>query len=449
MKKHLTLFLVTLSLSHAVLLAAAPNGRLPATESLRQRMIVTIADKLPDTAAPLPAELDADIGETITLLARQRQQRLPPVDYYRLIDRLQSLGLPTLAQQLIDAGDNNEALRRRRLRQARLWLQRGDPAAASATLPRSRDKRRIQQTLAIRAAIAEAENTPVLARRLYRSLDNPTPFDRFRLARLLLVDNPDKAIALLEDIVTASNTPAPLREHIRLVIAERRFRQGQYQQVVEVLQNVANDSAETAKALYLLGRAEWENHRPRQAIRHWDEAVSRLPVNPYIADSLLALPYALASIDALDEAVKRYRDAIQRLGESRQILARARARIEQDDWLRRRETQPASMQAFTREIPGGPFLLEQLASADFQDTFSAWWRLQQLQPLFAYLSDAESVLALRTEWRQKTRLLEDDLRQRLLTALADHDRYLDDNRIEAHYGLARLLDRRITRKSGS
>ncbi len=422
----------------------AANNPVSTIETLQTQIITATAER---RTAPVTGT-DSIIAETITLLTQQQKQTLPSAAYGRLIARLQDSGLLSLAGKLLRARSNSSMLHPAQLRQARLLLNRGDLTAAAAALPKTRNKRWKQQVLSLQAAIAYAAQQPQQALQLFKKIDTPTPFDRYLLAQLYQNKSPAQSMALLEGIISDTTATAALREHTRITLAQMHFNNHRYKQVITILQHVSSDSVDAEQALYLLGRAQWQNNHPRQAIRHWDAAISRLPVNPFIANALLALPYALAHIAALDEAVTRYRDAIKQLTHARKQLALARQQLQQSHWPTKiPAAESLTEQDFIDSIPGGEYVFEEISNRHFQDASTAWRRLQQLKPLLKQLPATESA-SLQHRWQDQLSRLATAMSQQLATAQAEYGRFLDDSLLAARYGLARMLDQRSKGESG-
>lgn len=152
-------------------------------------------------------------------------------------------------------------------------------------------------------------------------------FAQFNLGvALLRSGQADQGYALLDEVgqgSSASEEMRALRDKANVALGYAYLQAGRSVDAASVLQRVRLDGPESSKALLAAGWADSAQGRFADALVPWSELRGRSLLDPAVQESLLAVPYAYASLSADRQAAQYYESAIdayqretQRLDES-------------------------------------------------------------------------------------------------------------------------------------
>jgi outer membrane protein assembly factor BamD (BamD/ComL family) len=286
--------------------------------------------------------------------------------------------------------------------------------------------------------------TPILRR--LQGAKVLTGFSEYNLAIAHLQnERSDLAIAQLEKAgaVKARTEPSrAIRDKANLVRGTMLLKTGQFDEARSSLERVRMDGPFSNQALLSAGWADMSSNRAERALVPWKLLVSRNHTDPAVQEAMLALPYAYGQLEVHGRAAHLYGQALQTYGnelerldasitsirEGKFLEALVREEIRKDrDWVIR-----------LRELPESPethYLMELLASHDFQTALSNYLDLEDLRKRLK-------------RWRSSFDAYEDIIRVRrqyyepLLPGLDQQFRELDSRRrlrLEQHEILADRL----------
>jgi len=165
-----------------------------------------------------------------------------------------------------------------------------------------------------------------------------------------------------------------LRDKANLALGYALLQDGQPQAAKEPLQRVRLEGPFSNKALLGVGWADAEMDNYRRALVPWMELRGRDLLDPAVQESMLAIPYAMAQLDAISQAADHYLNAIEAFYEETNRLDRTIAHIESgkmfDELL---TTDPLNSTGWywqLEQLPEGPearYLFHLLAKHEFQE----------------------------------------------------------------------------------
>ncbi len=165
-----------------------------------------------------------------------------------------------------------------------------------------------------------------------------------------------------------------LRDRANLALGYALLQDGQSQAAKEPLQRVRLEGPFSNKALLGMGWADAEVNNYRRALVPWMELRGRDLLDPAVQESMLAIPYALAKLDAVSQAADHYLNAIEAFYEEANSIDRMIGLIESgiifDQFLADEPLGTTGWYWSLEELPEGPearYLYLLLASHEFQE----------------------------------------------------------------------------------
>ncbi|MFO1428180.1 MAG: tetratricopeptide repeat protein [Steroidobacteraceae bacterium] len=158
-----------------------------------------------------------------------------------------------------------------------------------------------------------------------------TAFARFNLGVALIRDNQldvaARYLGAVGQMQTRSSELLALRDRANLALGFAYLQAGEAANARPYLQRVRLDGTYSNRALLGAGWAEAELGEYRAALTPWLELKGRNLLDPAVQESLLAVPYAFAKLDAPAQASEYYEAAIQAFGEKSARLDAAIERV--------------------------------------------------------------------------------------------------------------------------
>jgi tetratricopeptide (TPR) repeat protein len=198
-----------------------------------------------------------------------------------------------------------------------------------------------------------------------------------------------EAQALLNEIGNSSpfnEEFASLRDKANLALGYALLQDGQPSAAKIPLQRVRLDGPFSNKALLGVGWADAENGDFRSALVPWMELRGRDLLDSAVQESMLAVPYAMAKLDAVGQAADHYLNAIEGFYEEADRLDRTIAYIESgemfDQLLTIDPLDSAGWYWQLEKLPKGPearYLFHLLATHEFQEGLKNFRDLNYLQ----------------------------------------------------------------------
>lgn len=255
-------------------------------------------------------------------------------------------GMPDTAESLFEqvlAQSASEQL------QGRAWLQlakarhrRNDSSAAQQALgkaaphlaPQTRDESLNLMGLLQILSQDSAEAATTLAELSERG--DWSSYGRFNRA-IALIRNGESSqgMALLDEIGSddaETDEMRSIRDRANLLLGYLALESEQADKAREVFQRVRLSSPASSQALLGAGWASLKLNQPEQALIPWQTLAKRTTSEPSVLEVQLAIPYALAQLEAEQQSLQGYRDAILRYDDSLQDLDVVIEQVRQDSF---------------------------------------------------------------------------------------------------------------------
>ena len=321
---------------------------------------------------------------------------------------------------------------------AKIWLQRGylDKAQnalsnLSEDLPKNlwREAQMLQSQIYINSGQYE-QAIQLLAN--WEGRTEWSHYARFNLGvAMVRSGNVDAARQILDelgDIDPYNDELTALRDKANLALGYALLQDGQHRAAKAPLQRVRLTGPFSNKALLGMGWADAEVENYRRALVPWMELRGRDLLDPAVQESMLAIPYALAKLDAVSQAADHYLDAIEAFYEETNRIDRMIGMIESgeifDYFLAEDPLGTTGWYWRLEELPEGPesrYLYLLLASHEFQEGLKNYRDLHYLSRNLESWQGSIDVFANMLETRKEAF---DDRLPRVEDALARAD--IDD-----------------------
>ncbi len=221
---------------------------------------------------------------------------------------------------------------------AKIWQQRGYLAESELALKNLSndlpDKlRREAQSLQAQILIANGKYDEAIS--LLQQWKGKTEWARYAEFNLgvamVRAGRVDEAKSILNDLgerKAHNEELAALRDKANLALGYSLLQDKQPTEAKEPLQRVRLDGPFSNKALLGFGWADAEIENYHRALVPWMELRGRDLLDPAVQESMLAIPYALAKLDAISQAADHYLNAIEAFYEETNRIDRTIGYIE-------------------------------------------------------------------------------------------------------------------------
>lgn len=311
----------------------------------------------------------------------------------------------------------NEAL----FRLARIYFQKDQPENAQLAVERIHGTvpAKISGDLAfLRAQIELAGGRNPEAIRLLKELQGEKSLEGFSsynlgIAQLRSGNEADGRATLDRTGQLGSTLPATLaiKDKANLVLGYQLLEEKKHENAKLVLDRVRLEGPFSSRALLGSGWADAAAGNFERALVPWSLLASREITDPAVQEALLAVPYAYGKLNVHGRAALLYGSALEAFGREIDKLSASIKSIRAGNFLRAlvqdEVKQDANWVVRLREVPESPetyYLLDLLASHDFQESFKNYFDLQELQgKLIAWqgaLAAYEDLIAYRRAYYQ-------------------------------------------------
>jgi hypothetical protein len=286
----------------------------------------------------------------------------------------------------------NEAI----FRLARIYFQKDQPENALHAVERIRGTvpERIRDDLTfLRAQIYLANGRFAEAARILRELQSTKSLEGFATYNLgiaLLRDGKEQDGRQYLDRTgqIASNSPSTLaiKDKSNLVLGYKLLDENNFEGAKQVLDRVRLSGPFSNRALLGSGWADVSQERFDRALVPWSILIQREVTDSAVQEAMLAVPYAYAKLNVHSRAALMYGSALDAFGmevdklgasiksirEGRFLQALVREELKQDaNWVVKLRNLP--------ETPETYYLLELMASHDFQESLKNYLDLEELR----------------------------------------------------------------------
>jgi len=298
----------------------------------------------------------------------------------------------------------NEAL----FRLARIYFQKDQPVNGLHVLERINGSvpEKIEDDLEfLRAQILMAngrfeESARILKKLLgAKSLEG---FTTYNLGIALLLDgNEQEGRQYLDrtgQIMSDNPVTLAIKDKSNLVLGNKLMDEKNFTRAKEVLDRVRLTGPFSDRALLGSGWADASEGRFEKALVPWTILVQREVTDPSVQEAMLALPYAYGKLDHYGRAALLYGSALETFGKEIDKLTASIKSIREGNFLqalvREELKQDANWVVKLRSLPEAPetyYLLELMASHDFQESLKNYLDLEDLRKrLMAWEGDLDA-----------------------------------------------------------
>ena len=194
------------------------------------------------------------------------------------------------------------------------------------------------------------------------------------LVRSGRTDEAKKILEELGDIDPWNEELTSLRDKANLALGYALLQSGQPHAAKVPLQRVRLEGPFSNKALLGVGWADAELDRYQRALVPWMELRGRDLLDPAVQESMLAIPYALASLDSISQAADHYLNAVEAFYEESSRIDRTINHIESgrffDEFISDDPLDSTGWYWRMQSLPEGPearYLFHLLATHEFQE----------------------------------------------------------------------------------
>ncbi len=286
----------------------------------------------------------------------------------------------------------NEAI----YRLARIYLQKAQPLNALHALERIsgtvsevlRDDLAFLHAQVLMANGRDAEALPILQE--LEDVKSLTGFAGYNLGIALLRLGEEqqgrKHLNLSGQLASDSPMSLAIRDKANLVLGDRLLGEKDFDEAKLALDRVRLEGVFSNRALLGSGWADASAERYEQALVPWTLLAARAVTDLAVQEALLALPYAYGKLGVYSKAALLYGHALQAFGGEIDKLGASIKSIREGRFLaalRREELkQDTNWVVKLRELPEAPetyYLLDLMASHDFQESLRNYLDLEQLR----------------------------------------------------------------------
>lgn len=197
-----------------------------------------------------------------------------------------------------------------------------------------------------------------------------------------------------------SDDPATLaiKDKANLVLGEKLLSENKFEAAKQTLDRVRLSGPFSNRALLGSGWTDASRERFENALVPWSIVAEREATDPAVQEALLAVPYAYSRLGVYSTAALKYESALKAFDREIEKLGASIASIRQGKFLkvlvREELKQDANWVVKLRELPETPetfYLLDLMASNDFQESLNNYLDLEQLRKkLEAWAGDLDA-----------------------------------------------------------
>jgi tetratricopeptide (TPR) repeat protein len=311
--------------------------------------------------------------------------------FYRMHQRA-GRAIKAVIEGYVEETVRNEAI----FRLARIYFQKDQPQNALQAVERIRGSvpEEIRDDLAfLRAQIFMANGRFDDAARVLEDLQGAKSLEGFTTYNLgIALLESGKALKGREYIDRTgrieSNNPATLaiKDKSNLVLGDKLMSENNFEGAKEVLDRVRLSGPFSNRALLGSGWADASRERFENALVPWSILAEREVTDLAVQEGMLAVPYAYGKLGVYGKAALMYGKALETFGKEIDKLGASITSIREGKFLkalvREELKQDANWVVKLRELPETPetfYLLDLMASHDFQESLKNYLDLEQLR----------------------------------------------------------------------
>ena len=319
--------------------------------------------------------------------------------YYRMHQRA-GRAIKAVIEGNVEDSVRNEAI----YRLARIYFQKDQPENAERTLERIKgavpEKMRPELSfLSANIDIALGKNAD--AARILHDLQgekNLEGFSSYNLGIALIRDGKDiegrRSLDRAGQLNSNDAATLAIKDKANLVLGEKLMAEHNFDSAKEILDRVSLTGPFTNRALLGSGWADASLERFRFALAPWTILSEGSVADPEVEEAMLALPYAYGKLGVYSKAAVLYGKALEAFGKEIDRLGASLTSIREGKFLaalvREEIKQDPNWVVRLRELPETPetfYLLDLMASHDFQESLKNYLDLEELRKKLDIWSD--------------------------------------------------------------
>jgi hypothetical protein len=301
----------------------------------------------------------------------------------------------------VDAPIRNEAA----WRLARIFMQKGDPLSALAAIDRIKgpvpEKIKNEEQL-LRGQIYLQVGRLGEAARIFRELRREKGFEGYATYNLgiTLIQSGQEDAGLAElakagQIASGDEAAAAIRDKANLLLGNHLVSADKPGEAKQYLDRVRMSGPFSNKALLSSGWADAAEAKFDRALVPWSVLIKRNSTDKAVQEGLLGAPYAYNKLNLHGRAAQLYAVALQSFGGEISKLSASIQSVRDGKFLtalvRNEAKLDRSWVVRLRELPESPetyYLLELMASNDFQESLQNYFDLEELRRKLVAWSDS-------------------------------------------------------------
>jgi tetratricopeptide (TPR) repeat protein len=345
-----------------------------------------------DTELALHYGVDEPDRDTLHYHVNQAEFDVGDFELYYRMHRKAGRAIKEVIEGNVPENVRNEAI----FRLARIYFQKGQPLEAHEAVGRIKgtvpDK--IRNDLAfLKAEILMANGRFAESARIFTDLEDApglSGFSTYNLGIALMREGKEdlglRAIDRAGQIKCSDNLPLAIRDKSNLVLGERLLSEKKFAAAKDVLDRVRLTGPFSNRALLGSGWADASLGHYQSALVPWTILSGGAATNASVEEAMLAVPYAYLKLGIYSKAAVLYSQALEAFGRETLKLSASITSIQEGKFLqallREELKQDPDWVVKLRELPEAPetfYLLDLLASQDFQESLKNYLDLEELR----------------------------------------------------------------------
>jgi len=319
--------------------------------------------------------------------------------YYRMHQRA-GRAIKAVIEGNVEDSVRNEAI----YRLARIFFQKDQPENAERTVERIKGAvpEKVRPELSfLRANIDMALGKNAEAARVLHDLQGEKSlegFSSYNLGIALIRDGKEsegrRSLDRAGQLNSNDAAQLAIKDKANLVLGEKLLSERNYDSAKEVLDRVSLTGPFTNRALLGSGWADASRDRFRSALVPWTILSEGSVTDPEVEEAMLAVPYAYGRLGVYSKAAVLYGKALEAFGREIDKLGASLTSIREGKFLaalvREEIKQDPNWVVKLRELPETPetfYLLDLMASHDFQESLKNYLDLEEIRKKLGIWSD--------------------------------------------------------------
>jgi tetratricopeptide (TPR) repeat protein len=345
-----------------------------------------------DTELALHYGVDEPERDTLHYHVNQAEFDVGDFELYYRMHRKAGRAIKAVIEGNVPEPVRNEAI----FRLARIYFQKGQPKEAQEAVDRIKGAvpEKIRNDLAfLKAEILMANGRFAESARIFTDIQDAPGFlgfSTYNLGIALIRDGKEidgrSSLVRAGQIKSDDNVTLAIKDKSNLVLGEKLLSEKKFAAAKYVLDRVRLTGPFSNRALLSSGWADASLDYYQDALVPWTILSGRAATDPSVEEAMLAVPYAYIKLGIYSKAALLYSQALEAFGREIEKLSASITSIQEGKFLkallREELKQDPDWVVKLRELPEAPetfYLLDLLASHDFQESLKNYLDLEELR----------------------------------------------------------------------